>query len=153
MRVAGGRETPPVRAGYASSVTISISVVPPIWNSDLSWISTGSVSFSPSTIVPFVDFEILEQDELIADFDRGVLARRFAVVDGEVGAGAADGDARLFDAIDGSRIGAGDDGQRQPPSAGKLRSLQRAGVVLRQRRLRGGLLRLGRARLRSCRGA
>src|SRR3954453_22461227 len=77
-----------------------------------------------------------------------MLARRFTVIDGEIGAGAADRDVRLFDAIDSPRIGAGDDRKRQPPSAGKLRSLQRAGVMLWQRRLRGALLRLRRARPR-----
>src|SRR5258706_7322248 len=41
---------------YESSVTISISVVPPIWNSDLSCSSTGSVTLLPSTSVPLVDF-------------------------------------------------------------------------------------------------
>ena len=73
--------------------------------------------------------QIFEGDDLVPHLDGGVLAGGFAVVDDQVGAGAADGDARLLETVDVPRVRAGDDGERQTPADGELGGGDRPGVL------------------------
>ena len=55
--------------------------------------------------------EVAEVDVVFADFDDAMVARDFGVLQGDVGAVAADDDARFFERVSGSYAGARDDGE------------------------------------------
>src|SRR3984957_7550377 len=55
--------------------------------------------------------EVAKIDVVVADFDDAVVARDFGVLQGDVGAVAADDDARFFEDVRRACAGAGDDGE------------------------------------------
>jgi hypothetical protein len=78
--------------------------------------------------------EVAEVDVVFADFDDTVVARDFGVLQGDVGAVAADDNARLFEDVRGACAGAGDDGEDY---VFRLRE-NGGGVLHDQRGLRAG---------------
>src|ERR1700743_134654 len=78
--------------------------------------------------------EVTEVDVVFADFDDAIVARDFGILEGDVGAVAADHDARFLERVRGACAAAGDD--REDDVFG-LRQ-DRGGVLHDQRRLRAG---------------
>ena len=83
--------------------------------------------------------EVAEIDIIFADLDDAVMARDFGILQGDVGAVAADNDARFLERVGGARAGTGDDGEDYVFRAGE----NGGGVLHDQGGLRSGAVSAG----------